>query len=165
MSMTTDRISQIQLVLVPSADQDRSVAFYEALGFKKRNDIPWGDGYRWVEVYPPSGTTGIALVPPRPEDPIGVQTGIILNTSDIDATHAPLQAATPRSRAKARRLRFGLGPFSSSAQCPRCFGSATPTATSCYLSRWAEAAGRRESLPATRRLNCLGAVRQTPKSR
>ena len=48
MSMTTDRISQIQLVLVPSADQDRSVAFYEALGFKKRNDIPRGDGYRWV---------------------------------------------------------------------------------------------------------------------
>jgi len=93
MSLTTDRISQIQLVLVPSADQDRSVAFYEALGFKKRNDIPWGDGYRWVEVYPPSGTTGIALVPPRPEDPIGVQTGIILNTSDIDATHAHLQAS------------------------------------------------------------------------
>ena len=92
MSTTTTRISQIQLVLIPSTDQERSVAFYEALGFEKRNDIPWGDGYRWVEVYPPSGTTGIALVPPRPGDPTRVQTGIILNTDDIDATHAHLQS-------------------------------------------------------------------------
>ena len=81
MKTTTDRISQIQLVLVPSTDQDRSLAFYEALGFERRNDIPWGDGYRWVEVYPPSGTAGIALVPPRQGDPTGMQTGIILATS------------------------------------------------------------------------------------
>jgi catechol 2,3-dioxygenase-like lactoylglutathione lyase family enzyme len=89
---SASRISQIQLVMIPSTDQVRSVAFYEALGFERRNDIPWGDGYRWVEVYPPSGTTGIALVPPRPEDPTAVETGIILNTPDIDATHAELQS-------------------------------------------------------------------------
>jgi catechol 2,3-dioxygenase-like lactoylglutathione lyase family enzyme len=92
-STTTSRISQIQLVMIPSTDQDRSVAFYEALGFEKRNDIPWGDGYRWVEVYPPSGNTGIALLPPRAGDPTGVQTGIILHTDDIDASHAHLQAS------------------------------------------------------------------------
>ena len=93
MSITTNRISQIQLVLVPSTDQDRSLAFYEALGFERRNDIPWGDGYRWVEVYPPSGTAGIALVPPRQGDPTGMQTGIILNTDDIDAAHAEMQSS------------------------------------------------------------------------
>jgi catechol 2,3-dioxygenase-like lactoylglutathione lyase family enzyme len=93
MRTTTHRISQIQLVLVPSTDQDRSLAFYEALGFERRNDIPWGDGYRWVEVYPPSGTAGIALVPPRQEDPVGVLTGIILNTDDIDAAHAEMQSS------------------------------------------------------------------------
>jgi catechol 2,3-dioxygenase-like lactoylglutathione lyase family enzyme len=92
MRTTTDLISQIQLVVVPSTDQDRSLAFYEALGFERRNDIPWGDGYRWVEVYPPNGTAGIALVPPRPGDPTGTQTGIILNTDDIDAAHAEMQA-------------------------------------------------------------------------
>jgi hypothetical protein len=75
MSTATHRISQIQLVLVPSTDQDRSLAFYEALGFERRNDIPWGDGYRWVEVYPPNGTAGVALVPPQPGDPAGMQTG------------------------------------------------------------------------------------------
>ncbi len=92
MSAAAGQISQVQLVVIPSTDQDRSVAFYEALGFERRNDIPWGDGYRWVEVYPPGGTTGIALVAPGPGDQTGVQTGIILNTDDIDATHAHLQS-------------------------------------------------------------------------
>jgi catechol 2,3-dioxygenase-like lactoylglutathione lyase family enzyme len=93
MSTTKNRISQIQLVLVPSTDQDRSIAFYEGLGFDRRNDIPWGDGYRWVEVYPPSGKTGLALVPPRRGEPTGMQTGIILNTDDIDAAHAEMQVS------------------------------------------------------------------------
>jgi len=92
MSTTATRISQIQLVMIPSTDQDRSVAFYEALGFEKRLDIPWGEGYRWVELYPPDGTAGVALVPPGPGDPTAVQTGIILNTDDIDATHSKLQS-------------------------------------------------------------------------
>jgi predicted enzyme related to lactoylglutathione lyase len=91
---TASRISQIGLVIVPSTDQDRSIEFYEqALGFEKRTDIPFGDKYRWVEVYPPSGTTGIALAPPREGDPTGIQTGISLSTDDADATHTQLQSA------------------------------------------------------------------------
>lgn len=89
---TPSRLSQIQLVAIPSTDQDRSVAFYEMLGFEKRNDAPWGDGHRWVEVYPPHAPTGLALVPPGPSDPTNVQTGIIFNTDDIDAVHAELRA-------------------------------------------------------------------------
>ena len=85
-------VRQVQLVAIPATDRERSVAFYEALGFEKRSDIPWGDGHRWIEVYPPNSPTGIALVPPGPADATGVQTGIILNTDDIDATHAQLQA-------------------------------------------------------------------------
>ena len=93
MSTTKSRIGTISLVAVPAIDQDRSIEFYEALGFEKRTDIPFGDKYRWVEVYPPSGTTGIALAPPRPGvDRTGVETGIILTTDEIDATHAQLQA-------------------------------------------------------------------------
>ncbi|MFZ0214758.1 MAG: VOC family protein [Candidatus Dormiibacterota bacterium] len=86
------QITQLQLVVVPSTDQDRSVAFYEALGFEKRADWPWGDGQRWIEVYPPTGKAGISLVPPGAGDPIGIPTGIILNTPDIDATHAGLRS-------------------------------------------------------------------------
>jgi catechol 2,3-dioxygenase-like lactoylglutathione lyase family enzyme len=92
MSTTAHRITQLQLVVIPSTDQERSLAFYEALGFQRRNDSPWGEGYRWVEVYPPSGTAGMALVPPREGDPTGVQTGIILNTDDIDAAHTEMKA-------------------------------------------------------------------------
>jgi catechol 2,3-dioxygenase-like lactoylglutathione lyase family enzyme len=93
MSTTADLISRLQLVVIPSRDQDRSLAFYEALGFERRNDIPFGDGHRWVEVYPPGGTAGIALVPPPSGAPAGIDTGIILNTADIDATHAQLKAS------------------------------------------------------------------------
>ncbi|MDX6607377.1 MAG: hypothetical protein QOD14_1917 [Solirubrobacterales bacterium] len=92
MTTTTTRIGAINLVMIPTPDQDRSIEFYESLGFEKRTDVPFGESYRWVEVYPPSGTTGIALAPPRPGDTTGVETGISLTTDDIDATHAELKA-------------------------------------------------------------------------
>ncbi len=93
MPTTASGISEINLVIIPSVDQDRSIEFYvEALGFVKRTDVPFGDRYRWVEVYPPSGTTGIALAPPRESDPVGIQTGISLTSDDIDATHAHLRS-------------------------------------------------------------------------
>jgi catechol 2,3-dioxygenase-like lactoylglutathione lyase family enzyme len=93
MTPTTSRISEIGLVIIPSTDQDRSVDFYvEALGFEKRTDVAFGDRYRWVEVYPPNGTTGIALAPPQEGEPTSVKTGISLTTDDVDATHAELQS-------------------------------------------------------------------------
>ena len=90
-TITKSRIGRLSLICVTSADQDRSIAFYESLGFEKRTDVPFGNDYRWVEVYPPSGNTGIALAPPRPQDPTGVQTGISLTTDDADATHAHMR--------------------------------------------------------------------------
>jgi catechol 2,3-dioxygenase-like lactoylglutathione lyase family enzyme len=89
MSTATGQVSTISLVIIPSTDQDKAIDFYvNSLGFEKRTDVPFGDDYRWVEVYPPEGTTGIALAPPRPQDPTAVQTGITLTSSDIDATFA-----------------------------------------------------------------------------
>ena len=93
MTTTTTGIQAISLVMVPASDQDRSIEFYERIGFEKRTDIPFGGSYRWVEVYPPSGTTGIALAPPRPgEDVKPKEIGISLTTADIDATHADLRS-------------------------------------------------------------------------
>lgn len=91
----TTHLDRISLVTLPVADQDRSIEFYvDKLGFEKRTDVPFGDQYRWVEVYPPNGTAGIALAPPRPgEDMAPRETGISLATDDIDATHSALQAA------------------------------------------------------------------------
>jgi catechol 2,3-dioxygenase-like lactoylglutathione lyase family enzyme len=93
-STTATRIREISLVCVPSSDQDRSIEFYvDKLGFEKRTDIPFGGNYRWVEVYPPSGTTGIALAPPPPGQTVeATQTGITLATDDVDASHAELKS-------------------------------------------------------------------------
>ena len=93
MSTPASRIRQISLVCVPTPDQDRAIAFYESIGFEKRTDTPFGGGYRWVEVYPPEGTTGIALAPPPPQqqEVAPTQTGITLTSDDIDATHSEMK--------------------------------------------------------------------------
>ena len=94
MTITATRIAAISLVCVPTPDQDRAIEFYESLGFEKRTDVPFADRYRWVEVYPPEGSTGIALAPPPPQDGevTPMHTGITLTTDDIDTTHAELKA-------------------------------------------------------------------------
>lgn len=92
MSTTQTRLRHISLVCVPTTEQDRAVEFYESIGFEKRTDTPFGNGYRWIEVYPPEGTTGIALAPPPGGEVQPVQTGITLTTDDVDATHADFKA-------------------------------------------------------------------------
>lgn len=83
-------IRELSLVILPVSDQDRSIGFYESLGLEKRTDQSFADGtMRWVEVYPPGGTTGIALsAQPSGTDVTAQSTGITLTTEDIDATHA-----------------------------------------------------------------------------
>ncbi len=90
MTVTAAGLRGISLVCVPTIEQDRAVAFYESLGFEKRTDVPMGPDYRWVEVYPPEGPTGVALAPPPPGtgEVVPTITGITLTTSDIDTTHA-----------------------------------------------------------------------------
>jgi catechol 2,3-dioxygenase-like lactoylglutathione lyase family enzyme len=93
MTTTTTGIQAIGLVMVPTNDQDRSIEFYESIGFEKRTDVPFGGAYRWVEVYPPSGSAGIALAPPRPGDDVKPkELGISLTTADVDATHAEMRS-------------------------------------------------------------------------
>jgi catechol 2,3-dioxygenase-like lactoylglutathione lyase family enzyme len=93
-STTTTRIGKIGTVCIPVSDQDRAIAFYvDTLGFEKRADVPFGNGYRWVEVAPADAVTTIAIAPPPEGQPTGnMQTGICLHTTDIDADHADLRA-------------------------------------------------------------------------
>jgi catechol 2,3-dioxygenase-like lactoylglutathione lyase family enzyme len=94
MSTTATRIRTISLICLGTPDQDRAIEFYESIGFEKRTDMAFGGGYRWVEVYPPEGGTGIALAPPPPDkaDVTPSETGITLTTDDIDVTHAEMKA-------------------------------------------------------------------------
>lgn len=90
---TTTRITQVATVAVHVGDQDRALEFYVGtLGFAKRMDAAFGDGFRWVEVAPPGAATSIALVAANPQAPAGTDTGIRLATDDAAADHADLRA-------------------------------------------------------------------------
>lgn len=93
MSMTATRIGKIGTICVPVSDQDRMIEFYvDSLGFEKRSDTPFGNGYRWVEVAPGDAVTTIALAPPGPGMSTGgMMTGIALQTDDVDASYAELK--------------------------------------------------------------------------
>jgi catechol 2,3-dioxygenase-like lactoylglutathione lyase family enzyme len=88
-------LTQVGRVCVTVADTDRSIDFYvETLGFEKVVDVPMGPDMRWVEVAIPGAPTTIALAPPPPgQQAGGSQTGICLDTSDVDADHTALKAA------------------------------------------------------------------------
>jgi catechol 2,3-dioxygenase-like lactoylglutathione lyase family enzyme len=92
-SKTATRLSKIGVVVIPVTDQDRAIEFYvDTLGFETRADVPFGNGYRWVEVAPPGAETTIAIVPPPEGQSAGDrQTGIGLQTTEIDALHADLK--------------------------------------------------------------------------
>jgi catechol 2,3-dioxygenase-like lactoylglutathione lyase family enzyme len=88
-------ISKIGRVVVTVADTDRALDFYVGvLGFEKVVDVPMGDDMRWVEVSVSGAETTIALAPPPPGNEAGnKETGIILDTSDVDGAHAALKEA------------------------------------------------------------------------
>jgi catechol 2,3-dioxygenase-like lactoylglutathione lyase family enzyme len=83
-------LQKLHLVMVPSTDHDRSIAFYESLGLSKKVDFPFGGDGRWVELFPPGGVAGIALINATPER-AGVNTGMILPVADVEAVRAELE--------------------------------------------------------------------------
>jgi predicted enzyme related to lactoylglutathione lyase len=94
--MSKLHLNQVGRVAVTVADTDRAIGFYvDTLGFEKIVDVPMGDpNMRWVEVQLPGSITSIALAPPRPgTEAGGTQTGIIIDTSDVDADYEALKAA------------------------------------------------------------------------
>lgn len=88
-------ISKVGRVVVPVSDTDRALAFYSGtLGFEKIVDVPMGPDMRWVEVQVSGAETTIALAPPpQGKQAGGSQTGICLDTSDVDGAHAALKSA------------------------------------------------------------------------
>src|SRR3954447_15920820 len=83
-------LQKLHLVMVPSTDHDRSIVFYESLGLDKRVDFPFGGDGRWVELFPPGGVAGIALISAT-SDLTGINTGMILPVADVEAARAELE--------------------------------------------------------------------------
>ena len=88
-------LARVGRVCVTVADTDRAIDFYvDKLGFEKVVDVQMDEFMRWVEVALPGAETTIALAPPpQGQEAGGTQTGICLDTSDVDADHAALKAA------------------------------------------------------------------------
>jgi catechol 2,3-dioxygenase-like lactoylglutathione lyase family enzyme len=88
-------INVVGRVCVTVADTDRAIDFYvDTLGFEKVVDTEMAPGMRWVEVAVAGTKTTIALAPPpQGQEAGGGQTGICLDTTDVDADHAALKAA------------------------------------------------------------------------
>jgi catechol 2,3-dioxygenase-like lactoylglutathione lyase family enzyme len=106
-NITTTAVSRVANVIVPVNDQDRAVEFYtEVLGLEKRADVPFGgDTGRWIEVAPAGAETPIALCPPGPDGQAGdKETGITLQTDDVDAYHAHLRAHGVDADAEVSRM-------------------------------------------------------------
>jgi catechol 2,3-dioxygenase-like lactoylglutathione lyase family enzyme len=109
---TTTAVSRLASVIIPVTDQDRMLEFYtEALGLEKRADVPFGPG-RWIEVAPGGAETPIALCPPGPDGAAGgKETGISLETDDIDGYHAELKARGVDVDAEVSRLGGSVPPL------------------------------------------------------
>ena len=109
----TTRPNKIATVIIPVADQDSTVDFYvNKMGFEKRVDVPFGNGDRWIEVGLEGESTTIALSPPPPGVTTGKrETGISLQTDDIDGYHTRLQQAGVDVDAEVTRMGAPVPPM------------------------------------------------------
>ena len=100
------KVNKVATVIIPTSDQDKALDFYVGkLGFEKTIDMPFGGQYRWIEVGLPGESTTIALAPPREGEPQqGRETGISLQTDDIDGYHARLRDAGVEVDAEVQRM-------------------------------------------------------------
>ncbi len=89
---TTRTLTHVSTVTIQVKDQDEALRFYtERLGFEKRLDVPMGEGMRWLTVTPAGSATELTLVNAHAAGaPLGANTGIILETDDIDAAYQEL---------------------------------------------------------------------------
>lgn len=77
-------INQIQVTTVFVKDQDAALKFYrDILGLEVRVDTMMGENFRWVEVVPKGAATSIALLSPFPGAQVGIPTGMIFDTADV----------------------------------------------------------------------------------
>ncbi len=86
-------LGRVATIVVPVTDQEAALAFYtQVLGMSAVNDFDYPTGERWLEVSPAAGSANLCLVLARPSRPTGVETGIVLFSSDLRADLATCRA-------------------------------------------------------------------------
>ena len=87
------KIKRIAVVSIPVKDQQAAKAFYrDVLGFAVVRDDPMGPEQRWVQLAPEGSETSITLVTWFSNMQPGGVSGLVLDTDDVAAAHAALQA-------------------------------------------------------------------------
>jgi predicted enzyme related to lactoylglutathione lyase len=82
-------ISKVQVVSVPVSDPDRAKDFYvNVLGMELLQDMPMSESMRWIQVGPKGSEASLALVTWFDTMPPGSLKGLVLETSDMEATIA-----------------------------------------------------------------------------
>lgn len=88
-------LTQIQSITLYVNDQDTALDFYvNKLGWEKRNDMPFGEGVRWLEVAPRGAQTVLILAKGYggwSPDKVGGHSGMTLHADDVRATYDTLR--------------------------------------------------------------------------
>jgi hypothetical protein len=85
-------LSGISTVAIAVADQDATVRLFEQLGFEKRFDAEVNIGFRWIDMAPRDGETGVSVIASTGQLPTGIDTGIRFVTPDARAAHVSMAA-------------------------------------------------------------------------
>ncbi len=87
------KINRIDIVPIPLTNQPAAKAFYqEVLGFEVIRDNPMGPDLCWVQLAPRGAETSITLVTWFEKMPPGSVQEIVIDTDDIESTHADLKS-------------------------------------------------------------------------
>jgi len=101
----TKTVSHISIVTVNVQDQEEALR----LGFEKRADMPMGESMRWLTVAPAGSATEVVLAHGFGDGgaPLGKNTGIVLETDDIDAAYRELSGRGVHFTKQPSREDFG----------------------------------------------------------
>lgn len=108
-------MAHLGLVALLVRDYDEAIEFYtRALRFTLREDLPQGDGKRWVVVDPPDGQTGLLLArasgkaeTARIGDQTGGRVGFFLDVADFAEAHEHMAKAGVRFEEEPRQEVYG----------------------------------------------------------
>jgi catechol 2,3-dioxygenase-like lactoylglutathione lyase family enzyme len=90
MTTQTATLTGISTVAIAVSDQDATKRLFEALGLETRFDAEVNVGFRWIDMAPPDGGTGLSVIAASDDLPTGIDTGIRFVTPDARAAHARL---------------------------------------------------------------------------
>jgi catechol 2,3-dioxygenase-like lactoylglutathione lyase family enzyme len=89
-SMAATFSMRLEAVVVPVADVDRAIHFYERLGWRIDADVSAGEDYRLVHVTPPASKASVVFGKAVTSAPPGSLESVVLAVEDIDAARAEL---------------------------------------------------------------------------